>query len=169
MARSTMAVEERSPFYLYVDEFQNVATRSFISLFSESRKYAVNITVANQYLEQISKDLQEAIFGNIGTLICFRVSGSDAERIVQEFRPVLEPHDLINIGLRDFYIKMSFGGKTTPPFSAVTLDLEPPPWPSNAELILKNTKEKYGQDNPQANVEEKKAPEDAEEPLPPPV
>lgn len=133
----------------------------------------MNITVANQYLEQITKDLQEAIFGNIGTLICFRVSGSDAERIVQEFRPALEAHDLINLGLRDFYIKMSFGGKTTPPFSAVTLDLESPPWLSNANLILENVKKRYGQVNKQNNfsveVEEDMGKTETEDTLPPPV
>ncbi len=124
MARTKLPEEERRPFYLYVDEFQNVATETFISLFSESRKYGVNITVANQYLNQIPENLREAIFGNVGTLITFRVGGVDAVRISQELQPLAEPQDLINLGVRDCYIKMSINGKTYPPFSAEVLKLE---------------------------------------------
>ncbi len=125
MARSRMEEERRREFYLYVDEFQNAATQSFSSLFSESRKYAINITIANQYLAQIPPNLLEAIFGNVSTLIAFRLGGADADRIAKEFMPLVEPHDLINLGARDFYIKMSVDGQTTAPFSARTLDVVP--------------------------------------------
>lgn len=154
MARSRVAEADRREFYLYVDEFQNVATQTFESLFSESRKYAVNITVANQYLAQIPLYLQEAIFGNVGTLIVFRVGGSDSQRIAQEFLPLVEPHDFINLGLREFYIKMSIDGKTAMPFSATTIDLPRAKTDDTARRVIELCREKYGRKPEETDVVE---------------
>ena len=143
MARGRIPEKDRKEFYLYVDEFQNVATQTFTSLFSESRKYAINITVANQYLSQIPFDLQETIFGNVGTLISFRVGGSDAERLSQEFAPMLGVHDLINLGAREIYIKMPIDGHTEDPFSAEIVTVEPPKHESYRQRIIERSRAKY--------------------------
>jgi len=177
MARSRMEEGRRREFYLYVDEFQNAATQSFSSLFSESRKYAINITIANQYLAQIPPSLLEAIFGNVSTLISFRLGGADADRIAKEFMPLVEPHDLINLGARDFYVKMSVDGQTTAPFSARTLDVVPTKQ-SYADAIIELSRSVYSgtasvkqavvADSPLVSsiVEEGLAAEDV---LPPPI
>ncbi|MFA7244609.1 MAG: DUF87 domain-containing protein [Candidatus Magasanikbacteria bacterium] len=138
MARSQIDVKDRLPFYLYVDEFQNVATESFVALFSESRKYSINITVANQYLTQLPENLINAVLGNVGIMIVFRVGGQDAERMSLEFQPQLKSHDFLNLGVGEFYIKMAIDGKTTLPFSATTLKLSEPEYPQNVDYILKN-------------------------------
>lgn len=145
MARSRQAEEDREPFYLYVDEFQNVATESFISLFSESRKYAINITLANQYLSQIQDRLINSILGNVGIMCVFRVGGQDALRMSQEFQPQLKPHDFLNLGLGEFYIKMSIDGKTTLPFSATTMKLPEAKHPENASAVIEFTHDNYCQ------------------------
>lgn len=142
MARSRLKEVDRKEFYLYVDEFQNAATESFASLFSESRKFAINITIANQYLAQIPPNLLEAIFGNVSTLISFRVGGSDGDRMAKEFMPRVEPADLINLGTRDFYIKMSIDGQTMAPFSARTLDVSPVKQ-SYADAVIENSRRLY--------------------------
>lgn len=145
MARSRQSEEDREPFYLYVDEFQNVATESFISLFSESRKYAINITLANQYLSQIQDRLMNSILGNVGIMCIFRVGGQDAVRMTQEFQPQLKPQDFLNLGLGEFYIKMSIDGKTTLPFSATTMRLEDARYQKNIPEIIDYTHEHYCQ------------------------
>lgn len=151
MARSRVAEVNRREFYLYVDEFQNAATESFSSLFSESRKFAINITIANQYLAQIPPPLLEAIFGNVSTIISFRIGGSDSDRMAKEFMPLVQPQDLINLGVRDFYIKMSIDGQTAAPFSARTLDVMPVEH-SNADAIIQNARHLYSSYDPNPEV-----------------
>jgi len=146
MARTKISQDKRKDFYLYVDEFQNVANKTFSTLFSESRKYGVNITVANQYLSQIPVELMESVFGNIGTLISFRIGGADAQRLVQEFQPLVESEDLINLGMREFYIKMAIDGKTSQPFSAVTIKLPAIKNIERGEKIKKCSIDKYSRD-----------------------
>jgi len=145
LARAELSEEDRPPFYLYVDEFQNVATESFITLFSESRKYNINITVANQYLSQIQPNLMNAILGNVGVLIVFRLGGQDAKTIAMEFEPVLKSYDFLGLGVGEFYIKMSVDGKTTQPFSATTLALPPAPYPECEQDIRQKQTKKYRQ------------------------
>ena len=153
MARARQEEEERREFYLYVDEFQNVATHTFISLFSESRKYGINITVANQYLGQIGEKLREAILGNVGTILSFRLGGADADRMVQEFRPLVQSQDIINLGMRDFYIKMAIDGRTAQPFSAVTLPLQTIHiQPDALQEILDLGRERYARSPDEAGV-----------------
>jgi len=174
LARADMPEEERLPFYLYVDEFQNVATESFTTLFSESRKYKINITVANQYLSQIQQNLIDAILGNVGIMIMFRIGGQDAKRIAYEFEPELQSHDFLGLGVGEFYIKMSIDGKTTPPFSATTLKLPSPPYKDNEDTVLQRTIAAYRQTD--GGRSQSTSPDDAEESknfdfteLPPPV
>jgi len=146
MARSSISQDKRKDFYLYVDEFQNVANRTFSTLFSESRKYGVNITVANQYLSQIPEELIESVFGNIGTLISFRIGGADATRLAQEFQPLVESEDLVNLGMREFYIKMAIDGKTSQPFSAITIKVPTAKDEERSDRIRKHSVDKYSRD-----------------------
>ncbi len=173
MARSKQAEEDREPFYLYVDEFQNVATESFISLFSESRKYAINITLANQYLSQIQDRLMNSILGNVGIMCIFRVGGQDAVRMTQEFQPSLKPHDFLNLGLGEFYIKMSIGGKTTLPFSATTIKLEDATHKTSIKKIIEFTHSNYCQGKKSGTKKlfktKKKSEKTESEDLPPPL
>ena len=124
MSRSDIAsIEDRRPFYLYVDEFQNFATDSFATILSEARKYGLNLTVANQYISQMSDTVRDAVFGNVGTMISFRVSADDAPILAKQFEPQFEPGDLLQMHNRNFIINMVIKGEKAPSFSATTLAL----------------------------------------------
>ena len=128
MSRSDIAnVEDRRPFYLYVDEFQNFATDSFAVILSEARKYGLNLTVANQYTSQMTEAVRDAVFGNVGTTISFRVSADDAPILSKQFEPVFEAQDLLNLNNRHFVVSMIINGEKTPAFSATTLSIPKPP------------------------------------------
>lgn len=113
----------RHPFYLYVDEFQNFVTDTFISILSESRKYGLGAHLTNQYLAQLPKRIQEAILGNVGTLLAFEVSANDAEILSKEFEP-LEVQDFVSLERFNFYIKLMIDGKTSNAFSGISLPAE---------------------------------------------
>ena len=121
MSRADLPKDERKPFYLYVDEFQNFATDSFAVILSEARKYGLYLFVTNQYIAQMPENVADAVFGNVGTLITFRVGAKDAEFLNREFVPVFEPEDLSNLNNYNIYLKMSIDGVTSIPFSAKTL------------------------------------------------
>ena len=143
MSRSDIArVEDRRPFYLYVDEFQNFATDSFATILSEARKYGLNLTVANQYISQMTESVRDAVFGNVGTMICFRVSADDSPILAKQFEPQFEPNDLLQMHNRNFVINMVIGGEKTPAFSASTLTL-PTPQIDNTGRIIENTRRLY--------------------------
>ena len=128
MSRSDIPnVEDRRPFYLYVDEFQNFATDSFSVILSEARKYGLNLTVANQYTSQMTESVRDAVFGNVGTTVSFRVSADDAPILSKQFEPVFEAQDLLNLNNRHFVISMIINGEKTPAFSATTLSIPKPP------------------------------------------
>lgn len=143
MARASMPEEERKDFYLYVDEFQNLMTDTFENLFSESRKYGMNITVAHQFIGQLDPKVFATILGNIGTIIVFRVGGDDAHVLEKEMVPVFTAKDMINLGIREFYIKMTIDGETFDPFSAQTLDVLPPKHKSYKEQIIEYSRAHY--------------------------
>lgn len=146
MSRSDIAnIEDRRPFYLYVDEFQNFATDSFATILSEARKYGLNLTVANQYISQMSDTVRDAVFGNVGTMISFRVSADDAPILSKQFEPNFESLDLLQMHNRNFVINMVIGGEKTPAFSARTLNL-PPPQTDNITHIIERTRELYSRD-----------------------
>jgi len=143
MSRSDIErIEDRRPFYLYVDEFQNFATDSFATILSEARKYGLNLTVANQYISQMSETVRDAVFGNVGTMISFRVSADDAPILVKQFEPQFESNDLLQMNNRDFVINMVISGEKAPAFNARTLTL-PIPQTDNTGRIIENTRRHY--------------------------
>jgi hypothetical protein len=143
MSRSDIPkIEDRRPFYLYVDEFQNFATDSFATILSEARKYGLNLTVANQYISQMSDTVRNAVFGNVGTMICFRVSADDSPILAKQFEPQFEPNDLLQMHNRHFIINMVINGEKSPAFSATTLTL-PPAQIDNTGRIIENTRRVY--------------------------
>ena len=144
MGRADLPEEQRRPFYLYVDEFQNFATDSFAAILSEARKYNLNLTVANQYISQMSEPVRDAVFGNVGTIVCFRISPDDAPFLTKYFEPQFEAGDVIQQHSRLFLITMMINGEKAPPFSAKTLNLPDAPEDFSAE-ITKLSRERYTQ------------------------
>ena len=143
MSRSDIPdVRDRRPFYLYVDEFQNFATDSFATILSEARKYGLNLTVANQYISQMSDTVRDAVFGNVGTMISFRVSADDAPILAKQFEPNFEAIDLLQMHNRNFVVNMVIGGEKTPAFSARTLEL-PPNQADNTPHIIEHSRRMY--------------------------
>ncbi len=153
MTRVDLPESERKDFYLYVDEFQNFATESFASILSEARKYALNLTIAHQYMAQMDEVVQDAVIGNVGTMILFRVGGQDAEVLEKEFSPEFYIQDLVNLGFTQIYLKLMIDGITSRPFSAETLPPFPRPAESLRETIIRVSRERYG--TPRSVVEEK--------------
>lgn len=151
MSRSDIPnVEDRRPFYLYVDEFQNFATDSFAVILSEARKYGLNLTVANQYISQMTDPVRDAVFGNVGTTISFRVSADDAPDLVKQFEPIFEAGDLLNMHNRHFVISMIISGEKAPPFSATTLNI--PESPSDfTDKIIEHSRMSFAR--PRAEIE----------------
>lgn len=143
MNRSFQKEADRRDFFMYVDEFQNFATSSFIKILSEARKYRLALTLANQYIEQIDEDVMTAIFGNVGTLITFVVGARDAEFLTKEFSGLYTQNDLVSLGKYETVLKMSIDEMTSAPFPAKTL---PPPAMKNdnREKIVRLSKEKFG-------------------------
>lgn len=151
MSRSDIPdIKDRRPFYLYVDEFQNFATDSFATILSEARKYGLNLTVANQYISQMSDTVRDAVFGNVGTMISFRVSADDSPILSKQFEPQFEPNDLLQMHNRNFIINMVINGEKAPAFSAKTLNL-PDPQDDNTGRIIENTRIHYSQ--PREHIE----------------
>lgn len=115
-------------FYFYVDEFQSMMNEAFADILSESRKYKLALTLANQYIEQMEEEVRDAVFGNVGTLVCFRVGPFDAEILTTVFEPTFMAQDLVGLGLGQIYLTLMIDGVGSPPFSAETIPpIEPPP------------------------------------------
>ncbi len=146
MSRVDIPEETRNDFYLYVDEFQNFATESFANILSEARKYRLNLIVAHQYIGQLVQDrntvVRDAIFGNVGTLICFRVGADDAEFLEKEFDPTYLLNDLVNLTKYHIYLKLMINGVSSTPFSATTLPPISEPT-GNTEKVVKVSRERY--------------------------
>ncbi len=143
MARAKMEAKDRKDFYLYVDEFQNVVTDTFENLLSEARKYAINLTMAHQYVGQIPPKVEAAVLGNVGSIISFRVGGDDAVKLKPEFAPIFDVKDMINLGVAEFYIKMTIDGESYDPFSAETLRVLPPTHRSFRKEIIDASRRQY--------------------------
>lgn len=138
--------EDRRDFYLYIDEFQNFSTESFVNILSEARKYRLNLTLAHQYIAQLVGDntkVRDAIFGNVGTFIIFRVGAEDAEFLEKEFEPVFTANDLVNLPKFNTYTRLMIDGLAGKPFSAITLPPHKPQPESFRDLIIENTRNKY--------------------------
>ncbi|HSX27432.1 MAG TPA: DUF87 domain-containing protein [Patescibacteria group bacterium] len=142
MSRADIPPEERTPFYLYVDEFQNFATDSFATILSEARKYALNLTVANQYIAQMMQSVKDAVFGNVGSIITFRTSADDARTMLKYFEPKFEEHDLVHMHNRHFAISMTIDGEKVQAFSATTLNL-PERTTDFSEEIIARSREQF--------------------------
>lgn len=121
MQRAKIPESERQDFYLYVDEFQNFATESFVKILSEARKYGLNLIVTHQYIDQIDEKIQDAIFGNVGTLMNYVVGQKDAQRLEKEYAPHLTSEDLVNLDRYRLALKLTIDGAQSPPFTAIGL------------------------------------------------
>lgn len=121
MQRAKMSESQRQDFYLYVDEFQNFATESFVKILSEARKYGLNLIVTHQYIDQIDEKIQDAIFGNVGTLMNYVVGQKDAQRLEKEYSPHLTSEDLVNLDRYRLAMKLTIDGAQSAPFTAIGL------------------------------------------------
>jgi len=152
MERVDIPEEERKDFFLYVDEFQNFAVESFAGILSEARKYRLSLIMAHQYIAQLSDEVREAVFGNVGSLIAFRVGAPDAEFLEKEFTPRFLTEDIINLPKFNIYLKLLIDGVTSQPFSASTL----PPIAlvtHSTDKVVRVTRERYAR--PRGEIEEK--------------
>ncbi len=143
MARVDTQEENRPDFYLYVDEFQNFATESFANILSEARKYHLNLILANQYVNQIDEKVRDAIFGNAGSIISFRVGATDAEFLEKEFEPVFMTNDIVNLAKYQIYLKLMIDGIAGDAFSATTLPPIKLDNAENEEKIIHSSRERY--------------------------
>jgi hypothetical protein len=144
MARVDMPQAERKDFYLYVDEFQNFATESFANILSEARKYRLNLILAHQFIAQLDEAVKDAVFGNVGTLVSFRVGALDAELLEKEFRPTFHGNDLVNLSKYAIYIRLMIDGVANRPFSATTLSpINLSDTRENIEKIVRVSRERY--------------------------
>ncbi len=152
MSRVDILEEKRKDFYLYVDEFQNFATESFADILSEARKYRLNLIMAHQYIAQLTSmsstggkitKVKDAVFGNVGTLVVFRVGAPDAEELIKEFEPYFIEEDLINLPKYNIYLKLMIDGVASKPFSATTLPPLTDKIEGTAEKIIKVSRERY--------------------------
>ncbi len=153
MSRVDTPEKERKDFFLYVDEFQNFATESFTNVLSEARKYRLALILGHQYITQMDENVRDAVFGNVGTLISFRVGAEDGEFLEKELLPEFNASDLVNLGKYNIYLKLMIDGLAGRPFSATTLPPIPEQEKSNKEKIIEVSREKYS--NPRKIVEEK--------------
>lgn len=143
MNRSFQKEEERRDFFLYVDEFQNFATSSFIKILSEARKYRLSLTLANQYIDQLDENVSKAIFGNVGTIIAFVMGARDAYIMSKEYGEIYSESDLVSLGKFETVMKLCIDNMTSAPFPAKTLPL-PAVKNENKDKIVKLSKERYG-------------------------
>ena len=152
-ADSSPALLKHLPdFYLYVDEFQSFANESFADILSEARKYKLALTVAHQYIEQMSDEVRAAVFGNVGTMIAFRVGSYDAEVLEKEFAPQFTMEDLVNLGFVQIYLKLMIDGISSQPFSGATLPPIPKPLVSYKAEIIDASRRAYA--HPRSEVED---------------
>ncbi len=143
MKRASIAEDQRKDFYLYVDEFQNFTTDSISTILSEARKYKLNLTIAHQYIAQLTDPIKNSVFGNVGTVGSFRVGAEDAEFLEKQFEPGFSRFDLVNLDNFHMVIKMMLNNKTSTPFKMQTLPPEKGK-PQIVEAIKKISKLKYG-------------------------
>jgi hypothetical protein len=138
-------------FYFYVDEFQNFANESFSDILSEARKYKLNLIITHQYVEQMEEEVRDAVFGNVGTTVAFRVGPFDAETLETIFEPQFTATDLVNLGFAQIYLTLMIDGVGSPPFSATTLPPFDPPPERHVDAVLAASRATYGM--PRAQVE----------------
>jgi len=133
MSRADMSLESRTPFYLYIDEFQTFSTESFANILSEARKYNLNLIITHQYIKQLGDKVRDSVFGNVGTIVSFRIGPDDASFMEKQFTSEFSQNDLVNLPNYTFYIKYLIDGMPSNAFSAIGLGPLPP-----FEVIYKN-------------------------------
>lgn len=157
LSRVDIPEPERQDFYLYVDEFQNFVTDSFATILSEARKYRLNLTMGHQYIGQLSPEnntkVRDAVFGNVGTMVVFRVGAADAEYLETEFEPSFAPTDIVNLPKYHIILKLMINGIASDPFTAVTMPVDENLRVGDGEKVIKVSRERYA--NPRAEVEDK--------------
>ncbi len=153
MSRVDIPENEREDFFLYVDEFQNFANDSFKDILAEARKYKLNLILAHQYIAQMEESIQEAVFGNVGTIITFRVGASDAESLENEFAPEFDIQDIVGLGFGSIYLKLMIDGMSSRPFSAGTLPPIKIAGKTFEEKIIEESRQQYA--TPKKEVEER--------------
>ncbi|HYC83525.1 MAG TPA: type IV secretory system conjugative DNA transfer family protein, partial [Candidatus Paceibacterota bacterium] len=124
LSRVDIPENERKDFYLYIDEFQNFTTDSIAIILSEARKYKLNLTIAHQFIAQLTDEIREAVFGNVGSMVSFRVGPNDAEKLVKQFEPTFAEKDLIAVENQHAFAKLLIKGEPSKPFSFKTLPVE---------------------------------------------
>lgn len=156
MSRADIPEVERNKlpnFNLYVDEFQSFANESFADILSEARKYKLNLIIAHQYIEQMSDEVRAAVFGNVGTMVTFRVGAFDADVLEKEFEPKFYAQDLVNLGFTQIYLKLMIDGVSSQPFSATTLPPFESPENSFFEEVIAASRKTYGGQRKQVEAE----------------
>lgn len=148
---SASTLAKLPPFYLFVDEFQSFADRSFADILSEARKYKLALTMAHQYIEQMEEEVRDAVFGNVGSMVTFRVGAYDAEVLEKEFAPTFTAEDLVNLGLRQIYLKLMIDFVSSQPFSATTMAPIPLPAVTYVQETIDYSRKTYAK--PRAEVE----------------
>ncbi|MEY4440676.1 MAG: hypothetical protein RLY49_302 [Candidatus Parcubacteria bacterium] len=145
-------IELLPDFSLFVDEFQSFANESFADILSEARKYKLNLHIAHQYVEQMPEEVRAAVFGNVGTLVTFRVGSADAELFEKEFAPVFTQQDIVNLGFAQVYLRLMIDGIGSKPFSARTMPPLPPPEENSIKEVVDASRRQFAR--PRAEVEE---------------
>jgi uncharacterized membrane protein YgcG len=130
-------------FYLFVDEFQSFANESFADILSEARKYKLNLTIAHQYVEQMPEEVRSAVFGNVGTMITFRIGAFDSEIFEKEYAPQFAAQDLVNLGFAQIYLKLMIDGVSSQPFSAATMAPWKKPDTIYRDIIIERSREQF--------------------------
>ena len=153
MSRADVPEEYRKDFCLYVDEFQNFSTESFADILSQARKYHLNLVVANQFTTQLSEEIRDAVFGNVGSVVCFRVGTTDAEFLAKQYAPVFDIDDLQFLPNYNTAVRMMIGGVPVQPFSMATLPPLGSPNPQLADALKQLSAAKYGRPKPQVEAE----------------
>lgn len=153
--------------YLYVDEFQNFANASFADILSEARKYKLNLTIAHQYIEQMDEQVRAAVFGNVGTMMTFRVGATDAEVLEKEYTPEFTIEDLVNLGFAQIYLKLMIDGLTSSPFSATTLPPIPHPDVSYVNEIIASSRQQFSRNRADVEIDIQKFHEPTPKPFTP--
>lgn len=146
------AMKSMPNFYFYVDEFQSFANEAFANILSEARKYKLNLTIAHQYIEQMEEEVRNAVFGNVGTTVAFRVGPFDAEVLETVFSPEFLATDIVNLGFAQVYLTLMIDGIGSRPFSAVTLPPIPQSKISYKDMVIAESRKQYAK--PRAEIEE---------------
>ncbi|HMQ01573.1 MAG TPA: type IV secretion system DNA-binding domain-containing protein [Candidatus Doudnabacteria bacterium] len=157
LSRVDIPEQERKDFYLYVDEFQNFVTDSFATILSEARKYRLNLTMGHQYIGQLTPEnnnkVRDAVFGNVGTMVVFRVGAADAEYLETEFEPAFTPNDIVNLPKYHIILRLMINGIASDPFTAVTIPVNDEWFVGSGEKVIKVSRERYAK--PREQVEDK--------------